>query len=902
MRTVAPQNTAIGQFHPSHESPIYPYTTRLYPCQEEVAYKTNEFRNLTWKIQQPDASMVWSKVKIVLPLAIRCKNAHHQPCDMRLASRLPSCNVALAETPMRAFRESTLSINGRTFSELNFYRDTLDACYRGHAPQQYGDNHSLKPIATRDLRETDPDNHVMVVDPATGAPQDGYSIRVSDITEQCAASSNSLLNSNGPFVERARLWQDNLSADGKTWTGEVTAYLELGPFANRDRGSSDVPAVPYIRDFYLRLQFANQPSKFDTLHNKGSVSRTIASLLLEYGLPPHILFPGDSAGWPNRGFAHDFEFMWTKKPFLEVMYTKFMGSMNTEYRLRCFERQYEQDARFKLEPDPATESSASQTVRIVTRLNSYPNKIYLYCEPADEYKGAFITGGCRRSCTLRNIHCRINQRSEVLFSPSQEECFEMFQRNCASDLDYASWSKAPVYVFTPADLGQPDMVGNDARITWMEWTAEASLTPLQCQERICQTREREMNACGYYHGILDVNTDYRTQYDQPGLRVHGSMSAVKKSEYTSSKWRKGDDDLTYIDLSYEHSSAPTQPVINYEHAGNDLRLDAHQMFATWSHEAMDTDDPPTKCDFTPIGRPREKHQRFDGFIWALVNMSTGEAGTQLYYVPESFPFITTSKDRSTNYMNDPSLLTCADNGTYGDGTVKSKYTVDMSSAMMFQAQNEQSGEMIGQPIGQGVNKAQGVGKAWICDQQGIRGQDQGSDTSKGPSDGSGTFQQGADYTVPRNVTNNENSDPRRWFCFYPHPNMFDGTDKTLTWLFSRNTKGPEGWLAKEDETTYASNHSHPIERVTCKFRTISEGNKNTAENMTAHQLAAGVEIQADDIPRKGYSLQKIAASAQHFLDVGWEYQLKTIYENTNAQYVFGDRGQPTKVMDNLRGV
>ena len=55
---------------------------------------------------------------------------------------------------MNAFRQTSLSINGRIFSEDNTYRDILDACYRGVGAQAYGDNHSLKPIVHRNVHST----------------------------------------------------------------------------------------------------------------------------------------------------------------------------------------------------------------------------------------------------------------------------------------------------------------------------------------------------------------------------------------------------------------------------------------------------------------------------------------------------------------------------------------------------------------------------------------------------------------------------------------------------------------------------------------------------------------------------------------------------------------------------
>ena len=108
-------NTSVAEFTPSKESPIFPWITRKYPCQEDLGNKTNAFSRLTWKIQQPDTNMVFSSVKLVLPLEMSFFTPFSQttkPVDVRLRSRQGACNIALAETPMKAFRSTSLNING----------------------------------------------------------------------------------------------------------------------------------------------------------------------------------------------------------------------------------------------------------------------------------------------------------------------------------------------------------------------------------------------------------------------------------------------------------------------------------------------------------------------------------------------------------------------------------------------------------------------------------------------------------------------------------------------------------------------------------------------------------------------------------------------------------------------
>ena len=70
MLNTVPYNATIPQFRPSKQNPIFEQITKRYPCQETYAGKRNHFRRLTWKIQQPDPNMVWTGVKLVLPLKI----------------------------------------------------------------------------------------------------------------------------------------------------------------------------------------------------------------------------------------------------------------------------------------------------------------------------------------------------------------------------------------------------------------------------------------------------------------------------------------------------------------------------------------------------------------------------------------------------------------------------------------------------------------------------------------------------------------------------------------------------------------------------------------------------------------------------------------------------------------
>ena len=212
----APYNTEVPEFSPARDAPINSYIIRKYPCQEQLAGMVNHFRSLTWKIQQPDSSMVWQSVKLVLPMAIQCYDDAGNVANMNVYARKPTCNLALSQSPMNAFEQTTLSLNGRIFSEVNAYRDMLDACYRGIGAQAYGDNHSLKPIVQRNIFNgvLPANDQLPLYNPAGQATT--HFIQTTDLEERAVDSAFSLLEHNGPFIERARIFQDQLSYDGKT--------------------------------------------------------------------------------------------------------------------------------------------------------------------------------------------------------------------------------------------------------------------------------------------------------------------------------------------------------------------------------------------------------------------------------------------------------------------------------------------------------------------------------------------------------------------------------------------------------------------------------------------------------------------------------------------------------------
>ena len=642
MLNTAPHNTSVPQFRPSKENPIYPYITKRYPCQETYAGKVNHFRRLSWKIQQPDPNMVWSSVKLVLPLQMDLLSDDRQnagqvvPTDARTSTRLALCNIALAETPMKAFRATSLTLNGKVFTEQNVWKDTLDACYRGVGPQAYGSNHSLQPVVTRAIVTR---GSVQTLN-RLGVPVNAY-VRKSSVPGFNNVADN--LDNNGPFIERARIFQQQLDDSGTRWTGDISSYLEIGPFQARARLGNT--AVPYIEDFHLQMDFASQPSKFDQQclnrygFAPGDAARHMCPRLLEYATIPNYRPRGLAI--PESQFLAAVNFTWTAKPYLEVTYTKFPEPMRPGYRLRCYERQYEKSLpEFTFDLTHGTRVHRPVQARITSRLLSYPTKIYLWGDQADSGKAPFIDGGCRRSCTLSNIHCRINQRPSVIDDPSQEDLFEMFQRHTNSDLEFASWRKAPVYCFTPADLGQPDLHANDARLTWFEFDASLSLTDLQLREQQDKEYAPYMSPSGYDFKFLPtvwelgqavwansmaygrptvhIDTGVTTRFTQQNLTP---QILVETSWASSSNLKKG-------------AVLPVE--IGRELVGQNLVLGPNFNTGT-GHPVANLADMDVR-----VNTITNVSQKFRGLIFAAVNINAADGGFgtvrngAIFWCPQSF--------------------------------------------------------------------------------------------------------------------------------------------------------------------------------------------------------------------------------------------------------------------------
>ena len=919
MQVTAPFNTDVAEFQPNREAPIYPSIVRRYPCQENNIVgdeNSNDFRSLTWKIQQPDASMVWSSVKLVMPATIVAYDSEEDQLDMRVCSRLPACNIALSESPMRVFRDTTLSLNGKIFNEVNYYRSALDACYRGVGPQSYGDNHSLKPVVTRALYSRNPTQHV-VTRLADGTPEATY-VRIDDIKDGITSNNESLLDNNGPFLERARLFQDNLSEDGTVWTGDISAYLEIGPFQARARKGNT--AVPYVQDFHMKLNFNQVEARYDQLMNskwshdpegKGvRQGRVLAPYLLEFGTVSNMHIVGEPIE-ATAGFMAYVGIQFTAKPYLEITYTKFLDPMRSSYLLRCFERQYQQSLpRFKLRP----REDAKVTARVTSRLLSYPTKIYLYAEVADEWKGAFKNGGVRRSCALSNIHCRINQRPDVIYNPSQEECFETFQRHTNSSLEYGAWRKSPIYVFTPADLKQSDMYANDARITWIEWDAEVALTPLQEDENYQATLTQAISASGYVETnrseIITANyANFLASTQTVEFRCDPRVQTIRHGDATNSlqlfTLQTGGFELKIPkDVTGAVVGKPLiqMPYLN-QRTGTEVPVDSGMDISVTNIQAQS--------------------MVLDGFIWGLMATAGPNAGQmmngQLYMVPRSYRFIIDDSfpcGTEASFVNPFSMLevTVGAQDAKGDFIyVYQLHAASLNTVTTFRgivSDRRIAAGDDGKHIGYTVANADwadarpGI-SGYMFDPAGIRNADI---TIRDNQAGNQTYNQMGrlPFVVGGGTNNRANAvnetqataDTHRWVCFAPPAHWANGADQA--WKYRSNTHQTLHDATSPVTIPQGSNPVYQLGAQRVFFRGRAQNANIDGANQTPYLTAqnpAPVYNISD-----GRRLAELIPNVPSESAIHEDYQLKVLYEYGNCQYEFSEQALPTRVLENLQPV
>ena len=650
--------------------PVYEHITNKYYCQESVVSAADQFTSLTWKIQQPDMNMVMRSVKVNIPVKINVLKRDGTQMSPLISDRLAACNIALSSSLQSAFTDINLTLNGKMFNvQPSVYQDVLNKCYTSKDWMAFSDNHSLKPVAVRNLKSNVEIAGVFPVRSANGAllPTGPY-VQIAALQSKVSDHAFDISFTNGPFIERVRQFQTN--CQGKyDFIADLVFYLEVGPFMARARKRNNV-AVPFIRDFALRMLWNRSQSEYDIKHQDVTVAqfpqRVICNGVLEFGTTINLRNVKESPlaahGWPE-GYSIQI----TKKPFLSINYVK-MGDLENQYTLRCLEYRYQKSNFFNLTLPVGRARLNTEPVlaRINTRLTSIPSRCYLWAELQDQYKRSFFAGNCQRYCRLEDIHLRINQRTDVVASPTQFELYEQFKLLTNNGLEYPSWAKSPVYVFSSAFMGQPDFLSGDGIVNTFEWDANVVATELQCEEYQMLNNSSSLASMGYrfyenFIAHLNANythfnfTDSRYYFDWVPNRGSNAPNGGNVLRLTQGNENLVQDSPSIVlEMSRPRLQDHTDPMNWYTNVSS---LDPEFYVAFLAHKVMKltpAQRPGQSLENIAITRVLRKQYRYDGLWWGILNLANNTLVTintiKLWYVPESFLF---EFERSDVYFDPP---------------------------------------------------------------------------------------------------------------------------------------------------------------------------------------------------------------------------------------------------------
>ena len=689
----------INQFTPQKTEPIYEYVYRKFKCQEDVVgnVKTKGLTQLSWNIHTPQDDFVWKSVRLHMPFRIKCKSGN-QNISMRLSDRNPACNVAISSTPLKMFTDCQLILSGNMFSiQPNFYQSILDTCYQSRDETSYMSSMSLKPSANRNLKKASESTGIFAVLPIdeTSAQQAGSIppyVQIEDAYSVASDHAFDLTFANPGFVRRVANFQTDLQGSITYADTDVISYLDIGPFMNKVRktvnGQSQYnTAVPFVKDFSLKLMLDQRESEFDrkkgNVYNEQWPGRVLASSLLEFGTPVNMNHYGESE-LSDHNWAELFDFELREKPYLEVCYVKMGSHLQDRYKLRYIDYQYEKSDPFSFvfPVTPDRLEVPSVPVRINSRLLEVASKVYVWCELAQEYKKSFFLGGTQRCCKIDKLHLRINNRNDILFEPSQEMLFDNFKRLTGNPWGISTWRKCPIYVFDPSTFGLDAYKTGQAQLMHYEWDLQVQPTELLIEEILALEDQRALKSMGYIQDLaFHVPAAYPMNYTVYLHVPYTGNFAINMRHYQNWVPNPGDTDANaaltpyasrmqfipgatkylnpyrgnaWFALSIERrrnggiSDSSRQLAIQYTgQAGTTTQFlgEALSKLYIRSEQRAPGHEYVNQAE---IMRPRRilgHHYRFDGLVWGVVDIRQGQNmrlqdfnGIRLFYVPESFMF------------------------------------------------------------------------------------------------------------------------------------------------------------------------------------------------------------------------------------------------------------------------
>ena len=519
MKQYPAPGTEIQQFKPFRSNPMLRRASRKFHCQERLS-GSSEFDQMTFKIENSNPNLVIDNMRLVLPLQMRAfkidKDDEIDPQSMMRMDQntwQPSNNIAVGpHAPWSAFSNLEVVINGKVYTKQfpRFSQPILN-CFQTYNVKDFADDDSLKPIANSFMGTR-----------AT-AVVGGVTVRNDDF--QPITFSTQEINSG--FASRRRLFVEDLSEDGYTWSGEISSLFDAALFSSQARDDTN-NRIPHVKSLFVQAKFDTLMDEFERQNPMNEFyyreppskdgdppgfglprhARTLPQRLFQFLTPVNAAFPNENRRFKDSKYPSYYELQWTANPYIEINYVEYR-TLEPVYKLRFSQHQLEKTLPFTLQYQPDIKDREFSIQRITRDILQVPNLIYIYAKPTRESIGRnFIWGGVNRFCELRNLRVRINNNIDVIADESLPQLYEWFKKNTRNQLQYDVWRKNMIIVLSPDEIGLAgEFLENDATLTSINVTAEVGMSVLQKPEYQRLQYQDELEAVG--HGAIHADEKSR---------------------------------------------------------------------------------------------------------------------------------------------------------------------------------------------------------------------------------------------------------------------------------------------------------------------------------------------------------------------------------------------------------
>ena len=545
-------DTSVETFTPFRSSPVYRRVVRKYHCQENLN-GTEEFKQMTFNIHQPDQSLVIGECRLVLPLAVSAvdMNGHHMNMSVNLGNA--ACNIAVSENPFSAFRVIDTAINGKVYTESpQAFGNMLSKCYSSVSEMSFQNNHSLKCIANTNRQNSFDEYRRLPLFNPDGVEQRHY---VEEFSLKVDGSAFVAEQLNSGFLERSRQFQTGLVEEGVRWQGEISSLLNTALWSSEARGQSNVQ-IPYVEDLFCRFVFGTNACMLDRQFAPqvpGYVRRMVAQGLFEF-LTPLNEATYQQQTIPRKLYPTSYWIRWTGDPYLQVEYIQFQ-EMLPIYRLRGFRYQHIKSPEFVMPMPQRRDAITYQPINVMQECLAVPNKVYCWGELSDSAKTAFCWGGTFRTCDLKNINVRVNGHAHIIQDPdAQSMQYKWFKRLTNSTHEWPVYSQQKVFVFSPTEIGLNSWLENDAILSTLDISAEVGLSKLQQVEYSRVDNNDAMHQAGYTRTYL--NWDAAKVYNANNYNYPTTIKHSQELE-RDTRWPRGDKQKIALLIETERQDRAT---------------------------------------------------------------------------------------------------------------------------------------------------------------------------------------------------------------------------------------------------------------------------------------------------------------------------------------------------------